>query len=171
MFRAEASRRKIARILGSAYAGGLISEQTFTYRLDQLLKRRVIDPRRLVGDLSLRASRAGRLARVEVAFANAVARVRSVLVPRHDETDELLALDWNGGDSELWLGRLDSCDVVVEDLSVSRLHARLVYRAGAWILQDLDSTNGTIVNGRRVGRCVLRPGDRVRLGEHAIRVD
>ena len=46
-----------------------------------------------------------------------------------------------------------------------------VFRDGRWILQDLASTNGTTVNGLRVGRCELRPGDRVQLGNHQLLVD
>jgi pSer/pThr/pTyr-binding forkhead associated (FHA) protein len=61
--------------------------------------------------------------------------------------------------------------VVLVELSVSRLHARLVFRDGSWILQDLESTNGTIVNGVLVGRCALRPGDRLLLGKARLRID
>jgi pSer/pThr/pTyr-binding forkhead associated (FHA) protein len=54
---------------------------------------------------------------------------------------------------------------------VSRRRARLVFRDGTWIIQDLDSTNGTAVNGGCVGRCQLRPGDHLRLGLQAIDID
>ncbi|MGO9750395.1 MAG: FHA domain-containing protein [Solirubrobacteraceae bacterium] len=69
------------------------------------------------------------------------------------------------------LGRHRGCDVVLSDLSVSRRHARLIFRDEKWVLQDLASTNGTVVNGRRVGRCELRPGDRVLIGEERLRID
>ena len=45
------------------------------------------------------------------------------------------------------------------------------FRDGSWILQDLESTNGTLLNGVRVGRCRLRPGDRIRLGTEELRID
>ena len=83
----------------------------------------------------------------------------------------LLALDWSGGQGELILGRHDSCDVLLSDPSVSRRHARLSFRDGSWVLQDLDSTNGTLVNGVQVGRCALRPGDRLALGDEQLRID
>jgi pSer/pThr/pTyr-binding forkhead associated (FHA) protein len=83
----------------------------------------------------------------------------------------LLALDWNGGRDELLVGRHDHCDVVVGHPSVSRKHARLSFRDGRWVLRDLDSTNGTRVNGKRVVRCRLEPGDRLSLGSADLLVD
>jgi pSer/pThr/pTyr-binding forkhead associated (FHA) protein len=69
------------------------------------------------------------------------------------------------------IGRSSSCQIVIGEPTVSRHHARLRSRDGRWVLQDLGSTNGTYLNGRRVGRCELRPGDLVLLGEAAFRVD
>ena len=83
----------------------------------------------------------------------------------------LLALDWDGAEEDLLLGRHLSCDIVLGDLSVSRRHARLRFRDGHWVLQDLESTNGTSVNGARVGRCQLHPGDELRVGTVRLLVD
>jgi pSer/pThr/pTyr-binding forkhead associated (FHA) protein len=83
----------------------------------------------------------------------------------------LLALDGTPQQLELLVGRARSCDVVLEDRSVSRCHARLVFRDPTWVICDLDSTNGTLVNGVRVGRCQLRPGDRVLIGDQAVEID
>lgn len=83
----------------------------------------------------------------------------------------LLALDWSGQQSDLLIGRHQACDVVLEAPSVSRRHARLVFRDHRWIVQDLHSTNGTVVNGTRVGRCELRPGDALLLGDERLTID
>ena len=61
--------------------------------------------------------------------------------------------------------------MIVPAETVSRRHARLIFRDGGWILQDLNSTNGTRLNGRYVGRCRLRPGDQLALGDQLLRVD
>lgn len=50
--------------------------------------------------------------------------------------------------------------------TVSRMHAELRLRDGAWVLKDLGSTNGTTVNGRRVtGSAVVRDGDQISFGK------
>jgi pSer/pThr/pTyr-binding forkhead associated (FHA) protein len=82
-----------------------------------------------------------------------------------------LTLDWRVQEDELVIGRAAVCDIVLEDRTVSRRHARLACRDGTWIVHDLDSTNGTFVNGATVGRCQLRPGDRLCLGDQAVDVD
>jgi pilus assembly protein CpaF len=55
--------------------------------------------------------------------------------------------------------------------TVSRQHARLVFRDGGWIVQDVGSLNRTLVNGVPVGRCRLRPGDRLTVADQLLRVD
>ncbi len=65
------------------------------------------------------------------------------------------------------LGRSRDCEVVVDDVNVSRRHAevRPGPEAGSWTVRDLGSTNGTRVNGRPVtGAQAVRPGDRLELG-------
>ena len=64
------------------------------------------------------------------------------------------------------IGRADYNDLVVPDPSVSTSHAKLQRREGVWVLVDLDSTNGTFVDGEQVkGEAPLAPGANVRLGE------
>jgi pSer/pThr/pTyr-binding forkhead associated (FHA) protein len=83
----------------------------------------------------------------------------------------VLALDWGGTTDTLRLGRHPSCEIVVDDLSVSRRHAELLFRDGVWVVHDLGSTNGTTVNGVTVTRCQLHPGDHLSLGEFRFVVD
>jgi pSer/pThr/pTyr-binding forkhead associated (FHA) protein len=64
------------------------------------------------------------------------------------------------------LGRADYNDIVLPDPSISTSHAKLQRREGVWVLVDLDSTNGTFVEGERVkGEAPLGPGAMVRLGD------
>lgn len=69
--------------------------------------------------------------------------------------------------SEVYIGRDVANDVFINDAEVSRRHARLVQQGGAYLIEDLGSTNGTYVNGQRIsGPSPLRPGDSVYLGEN-----
>lgn len=63
------------------------------------------------------------------------------------------------------IGRAEYNDVVLPDDSVSTVHAKLQRREGIWVVVDLESTNGTIVDGERVeGEAPLAPGAIVRFG-------
>jgi hypothetical protein len=167
MLRAGELRGKLARTLNAAYGDGLLSESTLAYRLDLLFTEPVVDPSRVTGDLSFRGPRS--------AASEALHRLRAAwlraLRGRPAEPSRLLALDWDGGQDELLVGRREDCDIVLSDMTVSRRHARLIFRDGTWSLRDLDSRNGTAVNGAVVSRCQLRPGDRLVLGDEILIVD
>jgi hypothetical protein len=162
------SRRKLVQKLRSAYVRGLLSDDTYALRLGQVFHDRVIDPSPLVDDLCFRGpEEPGLRDRLVSAMHTLVGKLERGPARRYP----LLALDWSGEQPELLVGRHHTCDVVIPDLTVSRRHARLVFRDGRWILRDLESKNGTTVNGLRVGRCEIRPGDRVLLGDHQLLVD
>jgi pSer/pThr/pTyr-binding forkhead associated (FHA) protein len=57
------------------------------------------------------------------------------------------------------------------DAQVSRQHARLDFQSGQWLITDLNSTNGTYVNGKQIRQQVLRAGDEIRLGNTIFRFD
>jgi adenylate cyclase len=64
------------------------------------------------------------------------------------------------------VGRADYNDVALSDPSVSTSHAKLQRREGVWVLVDLDSTNGSYVDGERVkGETPIAPGASVRFGD------
>jgi FHA domain/Domain of unknown function (DUF1707) len=70
-----------------------------------------------------------------------------------------------GTGTSFTIGRDGSCDLLIEDTSVSRWHARLDRRADGWVLTDAGSTNGTRVNGWRVRQPVpVQLGDYVMFG-------
>lgn len=67
------------------------------------------------------------------------------------------------------IGRSRDCDVVISDANVSRRHAEVRPRGGAWVLADLGSTNGSRLNGRRItGPEVVQAGDEIQIGETVI---
>jgi MoxR-like ATPase len=56
------------------------------------------------------------------------------------------------------------CQLALQDPDVSSLHAFMCCKNGAWMLQDLGSTNGTYVNGNKITTVGLKSGDRIKFG-------
>jgi hypothetical protein len=74
-------------------------------------------------------------------------------------------------DGEHDVGRMSDCWLTLDDELASRYHARFIASGGNLELQDLQSRNGTYVNGERIeGRVQLKDGDRVRIGRELIAV-
>lgn len=78
---------------------------------------------------------------------------------------KLLGYSWET-ESSLVLGRDAEADIVLDDITVSRRHAEVVWMDRHWLLRDLGSTNGTLLNGREVGWLgkQLRPHDILQVG-------
>ena len=69
------------------------------------------------------------------------------------------------------LGRTARADFIVDAALVSRVHCRLTAKAqDQLVVEDLGSTNGTLVNGQRVDRTILRTGDVLTVGRVAFTV-
>ena len=70
------------------------------------------------------------------------------------------------------LGRDPGCDVVLRDDAASSRHALLTFDAGEWWVEDLESRNGTLVNGAAVrGRARLGYGDVLTIGRTELRLE
>lgn len=68
------------------------------------------------------------------------------------------------------IGRGRSADVVIAEPTISRAHAAIGYDGSGFFLQDLGSTNGTRVNGKREARVDLSDGDELQLGKLRLRI-
>jgi Protein of unknown function (DUF3662)/FHA domain len=82
---------------------------------------------------------------------------------------EVAVLSWDGqrlrvDKRSVLLGRSRECDIQIEDANVSRRHAELRQEGTSFWIVDLDSTNGLEVNGKRVKRAKLDPGDSFTIG-------
>ena len=70
------------------------------------------------------------------------------------------------------IGRATGADFIVDATMVSRVHCRLTAGAGEIELEDLDSTNGTFVNGKRVDkRARVKAGDRIGVGRVELEIE
>jgi hypothetical protein len=67
--------------------------------------------------------------------------------------------------SALTIGRLPECDLVLDDPGASRQHARIRRTESGFVITDLGSTNGTLVNGHQIQEQDLQDGDTVTIGE------
>jgi len=76
---------------------------------------------------------------------------------------------WFLEDKRVTIGRIQGCDVVLDDASVSKQHVAIEVVGNDYFLQDLGSANGTFVNGMKVTRHMLRHGDVVRIRDYELR--
>jgi len=85
--------------------------------------------------------------------------------------EDVVINKWELNQDELLIGRVKYCDIHIEDRAVSSKHARLTvkevpYEQGGNVvlLEDLNSTNGTELNGNLVSRQLLKNGDIIKIG-------
>ena len=90
------------------------------------------------------------------------AGVLALVVERGPDTGTRFLL---AGGERFTIGRENSSDVFLDDVTVSRRHATVARDSGAWSLRDEGSLNGTYVNGRRCPESPLSYGDRVTVGK------
>jgi pSer/pThr/pTyr-binding forkhead associated (FHA) protein len=72
---------------------------------------------------------------------------------------------------ELKIGRAADCEIVVDNLGVSRHHCTIVQEGPNWVLVDGGSNNGTFINGQKVQRHTLKHMDKIVLGKHSLIFD
>jgi FHA domain len=141
----DAPERALRR-LRDAYGAGQVSTATLEARTAAVLSGHIEDA---IWDLPRRRRQA--------------APVRSLVAGERE---------WPLAERGRWvLGRSADCDVVIDgDDAVSRRHAEIAVRAGECRIRDLDSCNGTLLNGHLVEQACLRRGDVLVFGETTVRV-
>jgi hypothetical protein len=162
--------------LGERFAEGRMSQDTFLHRVGEAygardrrqLDRLFTDLPRRDGPRGLSALRAVRDT-VREAVVDPLRHAAQPPRPRPPAPDSrpvrALYFPPIGPATSFTIGRDGACDLLIEDTSVSRWHARLVREGDRWLLSDTGSTNGTRVNGWRVRQPVLvQPGDYVSFG-------
>ena len=96
-------------------------------------------------------------------------------------TDAFLVVETGGGLTEgehfdlfggLSLGRSADADIRLDDRYASGIHARVFNRSGVYFVEDMNSTNGTLLNSRELhGEAELSPGDLIRIGDTELRFE
>jgi hypothetical protein len=159
----DADRDHAVDLLRDAAGDGRLSPDSFVCRVDQALQART--------DQSLAALLAD-LAPPRGAMVRLVAELKA-LGDRMWPSNSWPALPLPSRSSPvLVIGRHHDCDVVIHDDTASRVHAALMLFAGSWYITDRGSTNGTLVNGRRIwGTAMVRAGDLVSVGQSTFRLE
>jgi pSer/pThr/pTyr-binding forkhead associated (FHA) protein len=70
--------------------------------------------------------------------------------------------------ASITIGRTPGNDVVIDNLAVSGHHAKVYYETDKFVLEDLNSLNGTFVNNQRVRKSYLKNGDEILIGKHTL---
>jgi pSer/pThr/pTyr-binding forkhead associated (FHA) protein len=79
---------------------------------------------------------------------------------KHIETDK----------SEITIGRGTNNDIQIDNLGVSNTHAKIIKHPGHYTVEDLKSTNGTLLNGKQIQKANLSPNDIVTIGKHTLQI-
>jgi hypothetical protein len=109
--------------------------------------------------------------RLEEGEETAGPRPARLYVAEGPERGHSLALDGTGGtggNTPATVGRSRSCSLPLTDPNTSKEHLRLAWEDGAWVMTDLGSSKGTRVNGKPAERAVLKPFDRIAVGDTII---
>jgi predicted component of type VI protein secretion system len=147
-------REATLRVLGDGRAEGRLSTSTFEERVERALTASS------TGELRQLTVDVERVTRVRAWWGH----VRGSKRPAAGADEASLRLS-ELGTRPFSVGRSGEADLVVGDLTVSRLHAQILRTADGFVLTDLGSTNGTWLGGRRVGQVQVVPGDAVLLGD------
>lgn len=91
----------------------------------------------------------------------------TTLKARHEVDTDSITLSFG----ELNIGRAVDNDVRITDSTVSSHHARIFTYLNSSYIEDLKSSNGTFINGKRIEKHILRPGDTLQVGNHLLVID
>jgi pilus assembly protein CpaF len=120
------------------------------------------------GAIDSRGSYSTRLAVVISPASGAKAPAFSIVIHEKGGSERREVFD----SAEISVGRVQGNHIVLPKGNVSKRHARLLYRDGRFIVTDLNSTNGTYVNRRRIAQAtIVREGDRIYVGDFVLRVE
>jgi len=71
---------------------------------------------------------------------------------------------------EITIGRREDCDIPLDNIGISKKHARIYRKESSYWIEDLDSTNGTLLNGEKVRSAQLAEGDTVRVIKFELKI-
>lgn len=80
----------------------------------------------------------------------------------------VLIKEYNIDKPLLSIGRKEDNDIMIDNMAVSGHHAKIENKEGSFIITDMNSTNGTFVNGKKTVSAVLKSNDWITIGKHIL---
>lgn len=71
---------------------------------------------------------------------------------------------------KITIGRSSSTDIQIDNLAVSKCHARIIKHRHQYTVEDLNSTNGTFLNDEKIVKAVLKHNDLISIGKHSLKI-
>ena len=71
---------------------------------------------------------------------------------------------------EIIIGRDSGNDIQIDNIAVSREHARIIRGPNYYLIEDLNSSNGTFVNGKIINKKFLKAEDEILIGKHSLQI-
>ena len=71
---------------------------------------------------------------------------------------------------EIIIGRDSGNDIQIDNVAVSREHAKIIRGPNYYLIEDLNSTNGTFVNGKKINKKFLKEDDEISIGKHSLQI-
>ena len=71
---------------------------------------------------------------------------------------------------EVIIGRDSDNDVQIDNVAVSREHAKIIREPNSYFIEDLNSTHGTFVNGKKINKKFLKKDDEISIGKHSLQI-
>jgi pSer/pThr/pTyr-binding forkhead associated (FHA) protein len=115
------------------------------------------------GSLDVPVSSTGPIAPVDGSTVGGVAAGTAMLIVRRGPSE---GTSFTLTGEVTTIGRSDTSDVMLDDVTVSRRHAEISRTDQGWTLRDVGSLNGTYVNRERIESAVLSGGDEVQIGKY-----
>ena len=97
---------------------------------------------------------------------NAVARHTGKKDVRSNTVLKEYIIDQN----EIIVGRDETSDIQIDNIAVSREHATIIKGPNYYFIEDMQSKNGTFVNGKKINKKFLKPEDEVIIGKHCLQI-
>jgi pSer/pThr/pTyr-binding forkhead associated (FHA) protein len=82
--------------------------------------------------------------------------------------NEIVLKVFQSDKAEITIGRNIKNDIQIDNLAVSNFHAKVVRSDGNYVIEDLNSTNGTYINEKKINKCELQDGDTADIGKHSL---